>query len=134
MSMAEFIQNHKVVISYLFFGICTIFFNIGIYCVCIYFLKFHTMQGTIIAWTGAVLFAYKTNKWFVFCDEKKEKRAELIQMIFFFAMRLGTGIFDWAFMLVFVDLFCFNDIVCKVIANIIVVVLNFVASKFVIFK
>ena len=52
----------------------------------------------------------------------------------FFACWLGTGVVDWVIMFVFVTVLHFNDMIIKILANIIVIILNFVLSKFVIFK
>ena len=56
------------------------------------------------------------------------------EIVTFFAFRLGTGVVDWACMFVFVDILSFNDVVIKFIANVIVIILNYVASKLIIFK
>ena len=55
-------------------------------------------------------------------------------MVSFFGCRLATGFVDLACMFVFVDVLHLDDVVIKVIANVIVIVLNYVASKLVIFK
>ncbi len=134
MRMREFFRSNKVIVAYLFLGICTTFINIGIYYVCTHFLNFSMTTGTGIAWAIAVLFSYFSNKRYVFHSQTKEKGTVLLQIFSFFVMRLGTGIFDWLFMFVFVELLCFHDMICKTLSNLIVIVLNFAASKFVIFK
>lgn len=48
--------------------------------------------------------------------------------------RLATGIIDWLCMFIFVDLVHFNDVLVKIVANIVVIILNYIASKLVIFK
>ena len=53
---------------------------------------------------------------------------------FFFACRLATGLVDWVCMFVFVDMLAWNDIFIKFVANILVIILNYIASKLVIFK
>ena len=134
MRMREFFRSNKVIVAYLFLGICTTFINIGIYYVCTHFLNFSMTTGTGIAWAIAVLFSYFSNKRYVFHSQTKEKGTVLLQIFSFFVMRLGTGIFDWLFMFVFVELLCFHDMICKTLSNLIAIVLNFAASKFVIFK
>ena len=48
--------------------------------------------------------------------------------------RLITGFVDWGIMWLFVDIIGLNDVIIKIIANIVVIVLNYIASKLVIFK
>ena len=57
-----------------------------------------------------------------------------IVVYWFCAHVLGTGVVDWVIMFVFVTVLHFNDMIIKILANIIVIILNFVLSKFVIFK
>lgn len=64
-----------------------------------------------------------------------EEKADIIkEVVYFFACRLATGVIDWMFMWVTVDNFNWNDILMKFSANIIVIVLNYVASKLIVFK
>ena len=92
------------------------------------------MPSTIFAWVLAVLFAYITNRKWVFHSTAKGSKEILKEMVSFFSCRLATGIVDWLCMFVFVDLLKFNDLIIKVAANVVVVVLNYVASKLFIFK
>ena len=97
-------------------------------------LKVAVMPSTLIAWFLAVLFAYLTNRKWVFhstAGSLSEIRKEILS---FFVCRLATGVLDWVCMFTFVDLLGFYDVIIKVIANILVIVLNYVASKRVIFK
>ena len=52
----------------------------------------------------------------------------------FFGCRLATGVVDWVLMFVCVDLLCFNDMIIKILATVVVIILNYVASKLLIFK
>ena len=87
-----------------------------------------------MAWICSVLFAYITNRKWVFHSEAMGSAAILKEMISFFACRLLTGVVDWLCMLIFVDLLYWNDMVIKIGANVLVIILNYVASKLVIFK
>ena len=92
------------------------------------------MTGTVAAWALAVLFAYLTNRSMVFHSSAAGAQEIMKEIGSFFACRLGTGAVDWAIMFVFVTVLHFNDMIIKILANIIVIVLNYVLSKFVIFK
>lgn len=108
--------------------------NIAIYWLCVHLLGTSVMFGTIMAWALAVLFAYVTNRGMVFHSSASGAQEILKEIGAFFACRLGTGVIDWVIMFIFVTMLHFNDMIIKVLSNIIVIVLNFVLSKFVIFK
>lgn len=127
-------EKYKDVIPYAFFGVCTTIVNTVVYYICAYPLDLAVIPSTIIAWFFAVLFAYLTNRKWVFHSEAKTRSEIQKEVISFYACRIATGIVDWLCMYVFVDLMHLNDMIIKVGANILVIVLNYVASKLVIFK
>lgn len=127
-------KKYESLISYAFFGVCTTIVNIVVYYLFSHILKFGTASSTVIAWFLAVLFALITNKIWVFKSKSWEKDILIKETISFFSCRLLTGLLDMIIMIVFVDMLHFNDIVIKVISNIIVIVLNYVASKLIIFN
>ena len=128
------IKKYWDVIPYLFFGVCTTIVNVVTYWICARSLSLGTMTSTIIAWILAVLFAYVTNRKWVFHSKIHGVKAIGWEIAFFFGCRLATGIVDWICMFVFVELLNVNDVVVKVAANILVIVLNYVASKLIVFK
>lgn len=127
-------DKYRDVILYLIFGGLTTVVNIVVYWFCVHVLGIGVMPGTVAAWALAVLFAYVTNRSLVFHSSAAGSREILKEIGSFFACRLGTGAVDWAIMFVFVTVLHFNDMIVKILANIIVIVLNYVMSKFVIFK
>ena len=122
------------VIPYLFFGVCTTLSNVVTYWICAHVLNLPTMVSTVIAWITAVLFAYVTNRTWVFRSEVRGVKAICKEMASFFGCRLATGIVDWLAMYVFVELLTVNDVFVKISANILVIVINYMASKLIIFK
>lgn len=134
MNIRQSIEKHKAIISYAFFGICTTLVNIACYGVCARILSISVMISTIIAWIGAVAFAYITNRRWVFHSNRIGIKAIFIEVLIFLGCRLITGIFDVIIMHILVDYFNFNDMITKAISNIIMIVLNYIASKMVIFK
>lgn len=83
---------------------------------------------------AAVAFAYITNRKWVF-DSKATGAKEITrEVVSFFLCRLATGVLDWAWMLLFVNILHFNDVLMKAVANIIVILANYIFSKLVIFK
>lgn len=127
-------KNFKEIIAYLVFGVLTTLVNIVVYWVAAHPLGIKTVPSSIIAWIAAVLFAYVTNRIWVFHSETSGRSGILREMFYFFSARLATGVIDWVFMYVTVDMLSFNDVYMKVIANVIVVILNYVASKLLIFR
>ena len=92
------------------------------------------MLSTIIAWIAAVLFAYITNRKWVFHSQAYGVVSIMKEIVSFFSCRLATGIIDWLCMYIFVDVLHANGVLIKFVANIIVIVLNYVASKLLIFR
>lgn len=134
MSVKRLYEQYKDVMLYLIFGVCTTAVNVIVYWLAAHPLGLGTMPSTIIAWMLAVAFAYITNRKWVFHSSVSSVKETLAEMGSFFACRLATGGVDWVCMLVFVDLIGLNDVIVKFAANIIVIVLNYVASKLVIFR
>lgn len=74
------------------------------------------------------------NKILVF-ECKSWKREVLVKEVTaFFACRGATGLLDIALMLIFVDILLCNELIIKIVSNVVVIILNYVASKLVIFK
>lgn len=134
MNWKQLYEKYRDVIPYLFFGVCTTLVNLIVYWVLAHPVGLGTMASTIAAWIAAVLFAYLTNRRWVFHSQAKGSRAVAREIVSFFACRLATGVVDWACMWLFVDVLHCDDVLIKFIANVIVVILNYIASKLVIFK
>ena len=134
MNIKQLFIRYRNVIPYLFFGVCTTLINMISYWITAHILHINTMPSTIIAWLVAVLFAYVTNRKWVFRSENHTGKAICMEVIKFFATRLSTGILDWMCMYVFVKLLDWNDLIIKFVANILVIILNYVASKLIIFR
>ena len=132
--LKELIQKYKDIIAYGIFGVLTTIINIVVYWAAAHLLHLDTVPATVIAWIAAVLGAYLTNRKWVFHSEASGSREILQEILRFFAARLATGIFDWVFMYVTVDRLGWNDVAMKVIANVVVIITNYVLSKLVVFR
>ena len=133
--MLDFIKNkYKQEFLYLFFGAATTLINIVCFALLYELLNVSNIISTVLAWIVSVLFAFVTNKWIVFKSNKK-RFAEIVKEIaLFFVCRILTGILDVAVMYVAVDIFKGNGVIWKVISNIIVIIVNYFASKIFVFK
>lgn len=127
-------RKYKDIILYGIFGVTTTLVNVAVYWFVAHPIGLPTLPSTIIAWIMAVFFAYITNRKWVFHSEAHTRDEIMKEVVSFFSCRIATGAVDWGCMLLFVDVFQFNDVVIKMGANIIVIILNYVASKLIIFK
>lgn len=132
--MIDLIKKYKGIISYLFFGVCTTLVNMVTYHVCYDIWGIFNVASTVIAWVLAVLFAFVTNKMFVFDSPSWTARVLRYEIPSFFGCRLLTGVMDVVIMYVAVDLMGWNAMMWKLLSNVLVIVLNYVASKLIIFK
>lgn len=127
----ELYIKYKEVINYLVFGVLTTVVNIVVYFVFADVLHVQYLISNCVAWFLSVLFAYVTNRKYVF-ESKSNSIAE--EMSKFFASRLATGALDMVLMWLLVSMLCVNGVVSKVLANVVVVVSNYILSKLVVFK
>lgn len=126
-------NQYKPVLMYVFFGICTTLINIVIYAVFYKILNIENITSTVIAWIFANIFAFFTNKIWVFNSNDFDKKTIIYELIKFFLCRLGTGVIDVVIMWITVNYLNLNALFWKCISNIIVIILNYVASKHIIF-
>ena len=108
--------------------------NIVVYWLMAHPLGIDTVPSSVIAWIAAVTFAFFTNRKWGFNSQANTKELVIKEAVSFYACRLATGVLDWVFMYLTVDIMDFNDVWMKFIANVLVIVLNYIASKFYIFK
>ena len=128
------LRKHKETILYLFFGVLSTIVNIGTYFVCSKIMGINFLISNAIAWLFAVLFAYVTNKFFVFESNNINIKFLLKECMSFMSCRITSGLIEMALMYIMIDLMFINDMVVKIITNIVVVILNFIFSKLIIFK
>ena len=129
--MKELIYKNKEILLYLIFGVLTTVVNIVVYYISAELLGIHYLISNALAWFLSVLFAYITNRKYVFNSHNKNVIKEMIS---FFGSRLATGVLDMALMWVLVNNHLLNDMISKVVVNVIVIVLNYVLSKLVVVK
>ncbi len=134
MQITALLRKYRHVLLYGIFGVLTTVVNIVVYWVMAHLLHLTTTPSTLIAWVVAVLFAYLTNRKWVFDSQAEGNKQILAELISFFLCRIATGVVDWLCMFAFVDLLHLNDVLIKAAANVLVIILNFIASKWLIFK
>ena len=133
MRITELLQKYKSQLLYLFFGGCTTLVNVAVYGLCAHAANLSTTLSIIIAWAASVLFAYLTNRTWVFESRARSAPDILREMGSFFLGRVATGVLDWVIMYVCVDRLGLPDMPIKLLSNVVVIILNYVASKLFIF-
>lgn len=132
--LGKLYRDNKQLLLYLFFGVCTTAINTVCYGVLHERLLLNNILSTILAWLAAVVFAFITNRVYVFESKRTNTSERLSEFISFFGCRIMTGILDVVIMAVTVDYLKWNSLLWKLISNIIVTIINYIASKFLIFK
>ena len=124
-------MNKKEIINYLIFGVLTTVVNVVVYWLLNTCLNMNYLISNAIAWIVSVLFAYITNRKYVFESNNSSMINELVKLV---GARLSTGIMDMILMWLLVDILSINSLICKILVNVFVIVLNYVFSKVFVFK
>ena len=130
----KIMETYREIISYLFFGVCTTLVNFIIYFACTKIFDVNYLLSNAISWIGAVAFAYVTNRIWVFQSKTKGIRAIFKEMTTFVSCRIVSGIMDMLIMFIGVDLLGISDGITKFATQVVVVVMNYIFSKLIIFK
>ena len=132
--ISKMMKKYQSLISYAVFGVLTTIVNIITYNVCYSKIGIGNTVSNVIAWILAVAFAYVTNKIWVF-DSKSWKWSVLKREVTaFVSCRLATGIMDIVIMFLCVDIMDMPAMIMKLLSNILVIILNYIFSKLIIFK
>ena len=134
MNLSELLQKYKSQILYLFFGGCTTLVNVVVYGLCAHAANLSTTLSTAIAWFVSVLFAYLTNRTWVFESQARTAGDILRETGSFFLGRAATGGLDMAVMYVCVDRLGLPDMPVKLASNVVVIILNYIVSKLFVFS
>lgn len=129
--------KYREQILYLFFGVCTTVVNLIVTFVCMKVLGMPLAAANLPAWVIAVLFAYVTNKIFVFESKTNTTKELLKEMLSFFAARLATLGLEEVITWIGVALFGSGDLASaciKIVCQVTVIVTNYIFSKLLIFK
>jgi len=132
----EMYLKYKEIINYLIFGVLTTVVSLAVYYICVYtFLNPENVVqlqiANIISWVAGVAFAYVTNRKFVFESKEENKLKEAGKFV---TSRITTLLMDMAIMFIGVTLCKFNDKIIKLISQVVVIVMNYLLSKIIVFK
>ena len=121
----------RELVLYVFFGTLTFFVNVIVYFFFEDLLNVNYIVSNILAWFFSVLFAYVTNRIWVF--ESKSQNI-LKEMSLFFGGRIFSGAVDTFLMYLFIDVLVIGDFISKIVVQVIVIILNYIFSKLIVFK
>lgn len=125
---------HKEVLLYLFFGGLAFFLNIALFALFNRVLHMNELIANVFCWIICVLFQYFTNRTWVFDGRTSSATDFIKQMSAFFAGRLFTLFVEEIILAVFITWLGFDSMVIKLISQVVVIVLNYVISKLLVFR
>lgn len=128
------IEKYWDIVSYLFFGVLTTLVNYAVYLPVYNYAGLSASVSNMIAWVVAVAFAYLTNKPFVFKSNDWSVKTVIPELTKFVGCRVASGAAETVILLVTVDLLGWNGNIWKFVTSVLVVVLNYVGSKLLVFK
>lgn len=131
-------KKYQEIINYLIVGVLTTLVSIFTYFIFSLILDINNnilfILANILSWICAVVFAYITNKKFVFNSTTSNRKEEIKVFSLFVSSRITTLLIELIFMFLTVKVLLLNDKISKVIAQIIVIILNYIISKIFVFK
>ena len=126
-------RKYKEQLLYVFFGGMTFFVNLAVFAFVHQSMGWNELLANVAAWVVAVLFAYVTNKEWVFCSKGLGKSETLMEMGKFFAGRFLTLVVEEIILFVFITCMHFASMPVKVVGQVVVIVLNYVISRLFVF-
>ena len=128
-------KQYKEIINYLVFGVLSTIVNFVSYYIFAKIIVIDEVISSGLAWFCSVTFAYITNKIFVFESKTTTVKEFFKEMVSFFLARVFSGaLCDVGTFAVMVKVFNINDIFAKIVTQVMVIILNYILSKFIIFK
>ncbi|MBM7687863.1 teichoic acid glycosylation protein [Enterococcus ureilyticus] len=132
--MKELIYKYKEVISYIAFGVATTIVNFVVFFICKDMLGIDYKISNAISWFLSVLFAFFTNKYFVFGSKHDDLGSFVREILLFYWYRILSFVIDMALMILMIEVLNISDFWSKMATQVAVVVLNYFFSKFFIFN
>lgn len=129
-----YIRKYWEVLSYLVFGVLTTIVNYLIYIPCYQLMGMSATVSNMIAWVVAVAFAYLTNKPFVFRSKDWSLKTVIPELSKFVSCRVASGVLETVILLITVDILGWNGLIWKLFTSVLVVVLNYIGSKLLVFR
>lgn len=132
--LINLMEKYREILVYLVFGVLTTVVNYIIYLPCYNLLQISAAVSNVIAWAIAVAFAFVTNKPFVFQSHDWSAKTVVPELIKFLGTRIGSGTVETLSLLITVDILGLNGNLWKLITSVMVVILNYLGSKLLVFR
>lgn len=132
--LRNLIEKYWDVLVYLVFGVLTTVVNYVVYLPVYNLMGLPASLSNMIAWAAAVAFAYLTNKPFVFRSHDWSLKTVIPELTKFVGCRVASGAMETAILFLTVDLLHWNGNLWKLLTSVLVVILNYFASKLLVFK
>lgn len=127
-------KKYREIVVYIIFGGLTTLVNFVGYIVLTRIMGMEAGIANVVAIIISILFAYVTNKIWVFESKTTKIKEVLKEMFSFFGCRAFTSLLDIGLFDLLVYVFHISDIWVKIFNQIIVIVLNYVLSKVIVFR
>lgn len=128
------VKKYWDIITYLIFGVLTTVVNYMVYLPAYNFLGLSASVSNMLSWAVAVAFAYLTNKPFVFKSHDWSRKTVIPELTKFVSCRIASGAMETIILLLAVDLLGWNGNIWKLVTQVMVVILNYVFSKLIVFR
>ena len=132
--LRSLIVKYWDILTYLVFGVLTTVVNYAVYLPVYNFCGISAAVSNMIAWVGAVIFAFLTNKPFVFHSHDWSVKTVVPELIKFVSCRLASGVMETVILFLAVDLMAWNGNVWKLVTQVLVIIINYVGSKLLVFR
>jgi len=129
----ELYAKHKEIIVYVIFGVLTTAVDFATYILLTRLFSMNEDASNVIAQIVAIIFAFFTNKLYVFNDKSMKMRDVLSQFAKFASVRLVTLVLNSGLFFV-MNKVGINDIITKAVVSVIVIILNYIFSKLIVFR
>lgn len=130
----KILLNYKEQILYIIFGVLTTVLNFLVYIIFTRVFEANFLISNAVAWLLAVIFAFITNKIYVFNSTDYNIKFIIKEFSEFTISRIFTGLLDIGLLYLFVSIIHMNDLISKIIIGIIITILNYVISKMYVFR
>ncbi len=134
MKKEEFFRKYREQILYLFFGGLTTVLSISLFWLFTGPLSMDPLIANVIDWVACVLFAYLTNRTWVFKSGTNEPGGVIKEMSAFFLGRVGTLLMEEIVLWIGISLLKIHPLPVKIAGQVLVVIGNYVISKWFVFR
>ena len=132
--LKKLMKKYEELIMYIIVGVCTMIVSLVSYFIMANTLQMYYQAANIISWALAVEFAYVTNKKYVFKSPYTSVQATTKELVSFVSSRVASLLVEILSMFFFVQVCQIDDNIVKLMNQVLVTVLNYIFSKFWVFR